>query len=45
MSVGFLVDCFFYEVGRGDFLHSFFSTISYQLEKEGWGTKYPYFYK
>ncbi|MBN6188693.1 immunity 70 family protein [Aneurinibacillus sp. BA2021] len=42
MSVGFLVDCFFYEIGRGDFLHSFFSTISYHLEQEGWGTKYPY---
>ncbi|WP_048601856.1 immunity 70 family protein [Rubeoparvulum massiliense] len=45
MAVGFLVDCFFYEVGRGDFLHSFFSTISYHLETEGWGTKYPYLLK
>jgi hypothetical protein len=41
MGVGFLVDCFFYEVGHGEFLHSFFSTISYHLEKDGWGTRYP----
>lgn len=45
MAVGFLVDCFFYEVGRGDFLHSFFSTISCHLEPQGWGTKYPYLLK
>lgn len=41
MTVGILVDCFFYELGHSDFVHSFFSTISYHLEKEGWGTKYP----
>ena len=41
MAVGFMVDCFFYEAGHGDFVHSFFSTISYHLEKDGWGTKYP----
>lgn len=41
MAVGILVDCFYYELGHSDFLHSFFSTISYHLEKEGWGTKYP----
>ncbi|GGJ71083.1 hypothetical protein GGR02_000958 [Anoxybacillus voinovskiensis] len=41
MAVGILVDCFFYELGHSDFVHSFFSTISYHLEKEGWGTKYP----
>lgn len=45
MAVGFMVDCFFYEVGRGDFLHSFFSTISHHLEPQGWGTKYPYLLK
>lgn len=42
MAVGLLVDCFFYELGHSDFVHSFFSTISYNLEKEGWGTKYPF---
>ncbi|WP_404445883.1 immunity 70 family protein [Sutcliffiella horikoshii] len=41
MSVGLLVDCFHYELGPVDFVHSFFSTVSYHLEKEGWGTKYP----
>jgi hypothetical protein len=41
MPVGFLVDCFFFEAEHADFLHSFFSTISYHLEKDGWGTKYP----
>jgi hypothetical protein len=41
MAVGILVDCFYYELGHSDFVHSFFSTISYYLEKEGWGIKYP----
>ncbi|MBM6616332.1 immunity 70 family protein [Bacillus suaedaesalsae] len=41
MVVGFQFDCFFYQVGHGDFLHSFFSTISYHLEPDGWGTSYP----
>lgn len=41
MAVGFKFDCFFYQVGHGDFLHSFFSTISYYLEPSGWGTIYP----
>ncbi|KFN02325.1 hypothetical protein D0U04_28365 [Bacillus clarus] len=38
--VGFGVDSFFYETEHPDFLHSFFSTISYHTEPEGWGTKY-----
>lgn len=42
MAVGFKVDFLFYQVGHGAFLHSFFSTISYHLEPEGWGTRYPY---
>lgn len=42
MSVGFKIDFLKYEVGHGDFLHSFFSTVSYRLEPEGWGTRYPY---
>lgn len=41
MSVGFLVDCFYYEVGQPDFLHSFFSSVSYNLEKNGWGSRFP----
>ena len=45
MAVGFKIDFLFYQIGHGDFLHSFFSTISYHLESEGWGTKYPYLLK
>lgn len=41
MAVGFHFDCFFYQIGHGDSLHSFFSTISYHLEPDSWGTKYP----
>lgn len=41
MGVGLNVGDFYYEIGSGDFLHSFFSTISFHLEPEGWGTKYP----
>ena len=42
MAVGFKVKYYWYQVGHGDFLHSFFSTISYQLELNGWGTEYPF---
>ena len=27
--------------GTSDFLHAFFSTISYNLEENKWGSKYP----
>ncbi|SDQ07349.1 immunity 70 family protein [Virgibacillus salinus] len=42
MGIGINVGDFYYEIGSGDFFHSFFSTISYHLEPEGWGTKYPF---
>ncbi|KGX91209.1 immunity 70 family protein [Pontibacillus marinus] len=42
MAVGFKIDFLWYQVGHGDFLHSFFSTISYHLEPNGWGSEYPY---
>jgi 2,3-bisphosphoglycerate-dependent phosphoglycerate mutase len=42
MTVGFQVDYLWYPVGHGDFLHAFFSTISYHLEPDGWGTRYPH---
>jgi hypothetical protein len=45
MAVGFRIDFLFYQVGHGDFLHSFFSTVSYHLEPNGWGTEYPYLLK
>lgn len=45
MAVGFKVKHYWYKVGQGDFLYSFFSTISYRLEPNGWGSKYPYLLK
>lgn len=42
MAAGFKVNYYWYQVGHGDFLHSFFSTISFHLEQNGWGTEYPY---
>ena len=42
MSVAFVVGDEYYSVGSGDFLHSFFSTIAYNLENGNWGIKYPY---
>lgn len=41
MIVGFHISNSFSEIGTGDFLHSFFSTISYHLEPKGWGTRFP----
>lgn len=41
MAVGFTVSFYWYQVGSGDFLHSFFSTIAYNLETKKWGSKYP----
>lgn len=42
LAVGFKVKYYWYQVGHGDFLHSFFSTVSYHLEEHGWGSKYPH---
>lgn len=41
MAVGFSVHYFWYQVGSGEFLHSFFSTIAYNLENGKWGSRYP----
>lgn len=41
MAVGLSVSFFWYQVGSGDFLHSFFSSIAYNLEDNNWGSKYP----
>lgn len=30
-----------WEVGKADFLHAFFSTVSYHLEPGGWGSRFP----
>lgn len=42
MAVGFKIDFLWYQIGNGDFLHSFFSTICYHLEAGRWGSRYPY---
>jgi len=39
--VGFRVGIYFYEVGAGDFLFSFFSTVSVNLERGKWGSRFP----
>ncbi|MFR0955253.1 MAG: Imm70 family immunity protein [Roseburia inulinivorans] len=31
-AVGFKVKFYWYQIGHGDFLHSFFSTVAYNLE-------------
>ena len=37
--VGFKVGCIWYEIGAASFLHSFFSTVAYNLECGNWGTR------
>lgn len=41
MPIGFKVGFFWYQIGTGDFLHSFFSTIAYNLENKNWGSRFP----
>ena len=41
MTVGLRVGSFVDEIGTQAFLHSFFSTISYHLEENGWGSRFP----
>lgn len=41
MAVGFKVMFFWYQIGNGDFLHSFFSTVAYNLENGRWGSRFP----
>ena len=42
MPVGFIVeDTFYFEIGHGEMLHSFFSTICYRLESNVWGSRFP----
>lgn len=41
MAVGFKVKYYWYQIGNGDFLHSFFSTVSYNLEDKRWGSRFP----
>ncbi len=41
MAVGFKVKFYWYQIGHGDFLHSFFSTVAYNLENKMWGSRFP----
>lgn len=41
MAVGFKVKFYWYQIGHGDFLHSFFSTVAYNLENTNWGSRFP----
>lgn len=41
MAVGFNVGFFWYQIGSGDFLHCFFSTVAVNLENSIWGSKFP----
>ncbi|SHK18951.1 Immunity protein 70 [Clostridium cavendishii DSM 21758] len=45
MNVGLFYSEIWWEIGSPDLLHSLFSTISYNLEQNGWGSKYPYLLK
>ena len=45
MSVGLKAGYSWYQIGRSDYLESFFSTIAYYLEDKKWGSKYPYVMK
>lgn len=40
MAVGIKVGSITDEIGTSDFLHAFFSTVSYNLEG-GWGSRFP----
>lgn len=41
MAVGLKVKYYWYQIGSGEFLHSFFSTVAYRLENNNWGSKFP----
>ena len=41
MTVGFKLGSVTDEIGGQAFFHAFFSTISYRLEKQGWGSRFP----
>jgi len=41
MAVGIKVGSITDEIGTSEFFHAFFSTISANLETNGWGSKFP----
>jgi len=40
--VGLKVGPIFYKIGNGNILHSFFSTVAYNLENNKWGSRFPF---
>lgn len=42
MTVGLRVGDSYYEIGSPGLLHCFLSTINYNLEPRGWGSRYPF---
>ncbi len=41
MAVGIKVGSITDEIGTSEFFHAFFSTVSGNLEKEGWASRFP----
>lgn len=41
MTVGLKLGSITDEIGEQDFFHAFFSTVSYRLEENGWGSRFP----
>ena len=41
MTVGLKLGSITDEIGGQDFFHAFFSTVSYRLETNGWGARFP----
>ena len=42
MAIGLSVDFLWYPIGNESFVHSFFSSICYNLEKQEWGSRFPF---
>ena len=41
MTIGLKLGSITDELGEQDFFHSFFSTVNYRLENDGWGSRFP----
>ena len=41
MAVGLKVRYYWYQIGTGAFLHSFYSTVCFNLENSEWGSRFP----
>ena len=41
LGVGFKTKFYWYQIGSGDFLHAFFSTVCFNLEDGKWGSRFP----